>query len=264
MVDIHNHLLPGLDDGAGDLEMSLQMARIAVADGITRMASTPHASSHHVFDPERTAASLAQLRQALEQHTIPLQVVTGCDFHINYDNLQDAIAHPRRYTLNNTEYLLIELPDHAIPPNLDQILYDLRLAGMTPILTHPERNPRLQQDPTPLGNWLRNGILIQVTASSVTGERGKPAQRLAHQMLRDRWVHFLASDAHDVVRRPPGMSQARAWVAAECDADYATLLTETNPAAVLDGLSLSAQPEPRNLYEEENPDLPWWKRLFSR
>ncbi|SEG31984.1 protein-tyrosine phosphatase [Bryocella elongata] len=266
MVDLHHHLLFGMDDGAKDLAVSLDMARVAVADGITHVVCTPHASGKYTFEPELIAERLAMLREALAAEELPLNLSTGCDFHMNYDNVEDALANPRKYTIRQTEYLLIELPDMAISRNLGESLYDLRQAGMTPILTHPERNPTLQRDPERLREWMQAGLLCQVTCQSVTGEMGRPAEKMAHQLLADRWVHFLATDAHDPIRRLPRMSTARAWVARKHGEEYAERLCLTNSMSVWEGQPLPEQDPPRNLFDDEDDDAPrpWWKKIFRR
>jgi protein-tyrosine phosphatase len=265
MVDVHHHLLFGLDDGSPDLETSVAMARAAVADGITHVVATPHASSRYSFDPELVAERMTTLREELAAQAVELTVGQGCDFHLSYDNVQDAFQHPRKYTINAHEYLLIELHDYAVSPNLGETLYELRMAGMTPILTHPERNPMLQRDPDRMMDWMRNGLLVQVTASSVLGEMGRAAERMAHKLLEDRWVHFLATDAHNVTHRPPQMAAARDWVAKRHGAAYAERITQENPLAVFEGRPLGEQDEARNLFDEdEGAALPWWKRMFKR
>lgn len=265
MVDVHNHLLPGLDDGSPDLDTSVRMAEIAVADGITHMVCTPHASNNFNFSPERIRERLDALRAALAARNLPLALSTGCDFHLSYDNLQEALAQPRKFTLNGTEYLLIELPDHGIPPTLKETFYELRIDGMVPILTHPERNVTLQRTPALLADWLRDGMLIQVTANSVTGGMGKRAQAAALDLLRKRWVHFLATDAHNTTTRPPVLSEAHALVTRKFGRDYADLLCTANPTAVIEGKPLPEQPEPLELYDDDDMPLalPWWKRLFG-
>jgi protein-tyrosine phosphatase len=264
MVDIHHHLLPGLDDGAPDLETSLAMARIAVADGITHVVATPHANGQYKFSPAVVAERLAELRAALAAEGIALTVSTGCDFHLSYDNVQDATAHPTRYTLNGSNYLLIELPDHGLPPGLSKIYYDLRVAGMIPILTHPERNLTLQGDTRRLGNWMRHDMLLQVTAGSVLGHMGKKAETMAHKLLADRWVHFVATDAHNADRRPPKMAEAHALIASKYGQAYADRICVNNPRAVVEGRHLPDQDEPRGLFDERAAyAMPWWRRLFS-
>jgi len=263
MVDLHHHLLPGLDDGSKDLETSVEMARMAAEDGITHIVATPHANGRYAFEPEVIAERAAALRTALAAEGIALTIATGCDFHMSYDNVQDAVAHPRKYTLNSTEYLLIELPDHGLPPHLSETFYELRLAGMVPILTHPERNPTLQMDSTRLAKWMRDGMLVQITTSSVLGAMGNKAQKMAHQLLADRWVHFLATDAHNVKSRPPRMREAHDLVARRYGADYAHSLCTANPQAVFDGKPLPEQEDPRNLFDDSVGE-PWWKRLFVK
>lgn len=263
MVDLHSHLLHGLDDGSPDLDTSVRMARMAAEDGITHMVCTPHASSDYAFSPATVTARLNELRAALAAEKINLTLGSGCDFHLSYDNLQDALAHPRRYTINATEYLLIELPDHGIPPTLDNTFYELRLAGLTPILTHPERNLTLQRNNHLLTHWLRNGMLVQVTANSVTGAMGKRAQQIALELLANRWVHFLATDAHNLSSRPPVLTEAYIQVAKKFGIEYADLLCFTNPMAVYGGYPLPPQQEPLHLYDEdESGETSWWKRLL--
>jgi len=264
MVDLHQHLLPGLDDGSPDLDTSIAMARMAVEEGITHVVATPHASSRYDFEPTLIAERLAVLRGALAEHGIPLQLGTGCDFHMSYENIRDALAHPRKYTLNASAYLLVELPDLAISPHVGELLYQLRLAGMVPILTHPERNPRLQADDERIKDWLRHDLLVQVTASSVLGQMGKAAERMAHRLLANRWVHFLATDAHDVRHRPPQMREAHRVVAERYGEQYADRLCTGNPLAVFEGRDLAEQDEPLHLYDDERVGQPWWKRIFGR
>ena len=208
MVDLHHHLLPGLDDGSPDLPSSIAMARAAVADGITHVVCTPHASDRYEFDPAVTYRLRGELADALSREGIELQLGTGCDLHLSYDNIQDALKRPRRYTVNGTEYLLIELPDYSLSPNLLQTFYELRVAGMTPILTHPERNPTLQNEPWRLTEWIEGGLLTQVTAASVLGQMGRPAKKLALDLLSRRQVHFISTDAHNLTSRPPRMRAA--------------------------------------------------------
>jgi protein-tyrosine phosphatase len=241
VVDLHDHLLPGLDDGAPDLATSIKMARMAAEDGITHVVCTPHASSRYKFDPQRIETALDQLRQALADAGIRLVLGSGCDFHLSYDNVQDALKNPRKYTVNGGEYLLIELPDYALPPTLEETFYSLRLEGVTPILTHPERNPSLQQDASRLKEWVRDGMLTQVTAASVTGLMGRKAQKLAERLLDDRWVHFIATDAHNVSTRPPAMRAARDHIAAKFGEPYAQRLCTENPQAVFDNRAMGAQ-----------------------
>ena len=262
MVDIHHHLLWGLDDGAKDLETSLAMARASAADGVTEIVCTPHANGTYHFDPAVNAAKVAELQARLDAEGVKLQVGLGCDFHLSYDNIQEAKADPAKYSVNGRGYLMVEIPDYGVPRGLNETFYELQLVGLTPILTHPERNPTLQTDMKRLAEWMRGGLLVQVTGDSVTGKMGKTAEKMAHQLLAKRWVHFLATDAHNVSSRPPRLSEARDLVARKYGREYAESLVETNPRAVFAGDRFEAQAEPIDLYEEFK-DTPWWKRVLN-
>ena len=263
MIDIHHHLLWGLDDGSKSLEDSIAMARIAVADGITHVVCTPHSNGQYSYDPNIVAEKIETLQQALVSAKVELKLGSGCDFHLSYDNIQEAKADTSRFSINGLGYLLIELPDYGISPALTETFYQLQLAGLTPILTHPERNPTLQSDPNRMAEWLRGGLLIQVTAGSVLGHMGKQAQRMAHELLADRWVHFLATDAHNTTTRPPRMREAYELVAEKYNSDYAHLLCVGNPLAAFTGKPLMPQAEPLNLYEDSRRKT-WWQKLLSR
>jgi protein-tyrosine phosphatase len=264
MVDLHHHLLPGLDDGSPNLETSVAMARIAAEDGITHVVVTPHANNIYHFNPERIARRVAALRAALLEASIPLTLGSGCDFHMSYDNLQDAIAHPHKYTINGGEYLLTELPDHGLSPHLDEAFYELGLGGMKPILTHPERNPTLQRDPKRLIDWMRIGLLTQITAGSVTGHMGRAAERMSHKLLANRWVHFIATDAHNAESRAPRMKAAHDIIAKKYGADYAHRLCVANPLAAYENRPLPEQDEPLHLYRTDAElTRPWWKIFWK-
>ena len=263
MVDIHHHLLWGLDDGAKDIETSIAMAKASAADGVTHIVCTPHANGTYDFQPELNTAKMGELRARLEAEGIAINLGLGCDFHLSYDNIQDAKEHPARYSVNGLGYLMVELPDYGIPRGLTETFYELQLAGMTPILTHPERNPTLQNDLPRLAEWMRGGVLVQVTGDSVTGRMGKTAQRIAHELLAKRWVHFLATDAHNVTSRPPRLSEARSVVARKYGEGYAESLVTTNPLAVFSGQLFEAVEEPIGLYEEFK-EKSWFARLLQR
>jgi protein-tyrosine phosphatase len=173
MVDIHHHLLFGLDDGSDSLETSVAMARLAVGDGITHVVCTPHANSTYEFDPFVNQQKTAALRDRLAAEKIPLTLGSGCDFHLSFDNVAEAKRDPKRFSINGLGYLLIEIPDYGLPPGLNETFYELNLAGLTPILTHPERNPTLQQEPQRMAEWLRAGMLVQVADRPQRQARGK-------------------------------------------------------------------------------------------
>jgi protein-tyrosine phosphatase len=271
MIDIHHHLLPGLDDGARTLDVSLAMVEMAIADGITHIVCTPHASHHYYFNPERNATVFAELQDAVNRK-FGEQVITlglGCDFHLMFDNIEDAQRHPTRYTINGHNYLLVEFPDSAISPNTAQTFYQLSLSGMTPIITHPERNLILARQPERMAEWLKAGALIQITASSLTGRFGPMAEQAAAWLLAHHWVHFLATDAHNTGSRPPLLRPAFDMVAEQYDLATAERLCITNPRAAFFGEALGPQPEPAAPHTGESRRRPAGKssffgRLFGR
>ncbi|HEY3988570.1 MAG TPA: CpsB/CapC family capsule biosynthesis tyrosine phosphatase [Acidobacteriaceae bacterium] len=270
MIDIHHHLLPGLDDGARNMDVSLAMVEMAIADGITHIACTPHSSHHYYFDPEQNATLFAELQDAVtgrfgDRMTLGL----GCDFHLMFDNIEDAQRHPTRYTINGHNYLLVEFPDSTISPNTPQTFYQLSLSGMTPIITHPERNPILARQPERMLEWLKAGALIQVTAGSLTGRFGQMAEQAALWLLDHQWVHFLATDAHDIQSRAPLLRPAFDLVAEQYDPATAERLCIANPRAAFYGEPLGAQPEPTVPHTMEPRRRPTVKpsffgRLFKR
>jgi len=263
MIDIHHHLLWGLDDGATSLESSIAMARIAEEDGITHVICSPHANGKYAYEPLLVADRISTLQRVLDREAIAVKLGRGCDFHMSYDNIQEARLDPGKFSINGLGYLLVEIPEYGISRGLTEIFYQLQLSGLTPILTHPERNPTLQSEPERLVDWLRGGVLIQVTAGSVIGRMGKHAERMAHAFLGKRWVHFLATDAHNTTSRPPRMHEAFDLIAKKYGSEYAHLLCTSNPLSAFMGKPLQPQFEPLNLYDDMEKKR-WWQKLTRR
>jgi protein-tyrosine phosphatase len=263
MIDIHHHLLYGLDDGAADIETSLAMAEMAIDDGITHVVCTPHANSEYSFSPEENAARLNRLREKLGDR---LTLGLGCDFHLSYDNIGDALANPSKYSINGKQYLLVEFPDFGIPQNISESFYEMSVAGIVPIITHPERNLTLMQKTEKLADWIRMGCLVQVTAGSVMGRFGKGPQRVARQLLDRQWVHVVATDAHNTTSRPPVMSDTYDFLSHEYGARDAERLCVENPQAIFRGEPLAEHPAPEKVFEDENaePKKRGLWSLFSR
>jgi protein-tyrosine phosphatase len=242
MVDLHCHILSGLDDGAKTFEDSLNMAEDAIADGITHVVATPHASSEYPFDFRRVRAALDQLGDKLAGR---LTLASGCDFHLNHENLLDLRRDPRPYCINQKDYLLVEFNEFSIPPSLDQTLHELRLAELHPIITHPERNGILRTHPDRLHKWISLGCYVQVTAGSLTGVFGPGAQERAWTWLGSGMVHFISSDAHNSARRPLKLKFAYDEAAARVGEERARFLLVDNPLAAFEGRALPYVPELR-------------------
>ena len=235
MVDIHSHILFGLDDGSPDRETSLAMLEIAARAGTADIVASPHADIHYPFQLEEVELQIEELNAATGGKP---RIHFGCDFHLQYDNIQDALAHPTRYTIAHKSYLLVEFSDLVIFNTSDQVLDRLIEAGMTPVVTHPERNPLLQQRPEALTRWVERGCLLQVTAQSLLGDFGSRAKEFAETLMKRNLVHFLASDAHDCERRPPRLDEAHEWVCRKYGPARADLLCIANPAAAVAGAPL--------------------------
>jgi len=239
MVDIHCHILPGIDDGPESWEATAEMCRIAAEDGITHIVATPHCNDEFVYDRGRYAEMLGELYDIAEGR---LGFSLGCDFHFSYENIRDALAHPARYTIGESPYLLVEFSDYAIPPTVTQDLLSLSSSGIVPIITHPERNPVLLKKPEMVLEMAEQGCLVQVTANAVTGFWGSRSKKMAEWLLHREAVHVVASDAHDPQRRKPVLSEAREVIAGLVGGEIADALVTHNPAAIVDGKSLPYQP----------------------
>jgi protein-tyrosine phosphatase len=241
MIDIHCHPLAGVDDGAEAFEVSVGMCKLAAADGVTHLVATPHCNYQFNFDFDFNQAKVTELQGVIGE--LP-RILLGCDFHLSYDNIKKLTNNGRRFTINQTQYLLVELDDHFVPQQLDQVLYNLQVAGVVPILTHPERNSVFHRSPGILPKWVARGCLVQVTAQSYMGGFGEETQRLAELFLKHNLIHFFASDAHDEKHRPPLLSPCFSRVAQEQGKEAADRLLVKNPEAVINGLALAPGPEP--------------------
>ncbi len=180
MIDIHSHILPEVDDGPKSWDVSVAMCRMAAADGITHMVATPHANDRYHYDREYLKGVLAHLQQ-LVGDTIKLSL--GCDFHLSYDNLQDAFSNPTRYVIEGSQYMLVELSNYSVPPQTTDSFLKLGDCGMTAIITHPERNPIVRESPQRIVEWAEQGCVVQMTGSALTGFWGEHVRRVAQWLL---------------------------------------------------------------------------------
>jgi protein-tyrosine phosphatase len=259
MIDIHHHLLFELDDGSRDIDTSVAMVEVAAADGITHIVCTPHANSRYSFNPAENQQKLERLRARLNDK---ITLGLGCDFHLSYDNIDDALKHPSKYTINQKQYLLVEFDDLAIPQQMTDVFYEFLVAGIQPIITHPERNPIILKTPRRLDDWIERGCLVQITASSLTGRFGRMARSFSHKLLKEHKVHFLATDAHNLEWRPPRMKEAFDIVARRYGTATAEQLCVTNPRAVFFGEEIPRQAASTS--EEASPFQPGHRSLFDR
>jgi len=261
LVDLHCHILPGIDDGAKDLTQSLAMARLAVADGIRVAVMTPHhLNGVYVNRAASILSALHSFREALLAEGIGLKILPGSELHL-VPELPAELASGQAMTLGNQgQFVLIELPVHTVPMGSEQILEQIISQGLTPIIAHPERNSQLCQNVDLLADWVSMGCLAQVTAQSCTGQFGPAAQSAARAMITGGLVHFLASDAHRDRRRIPQLSLARGEVARWTNQAVAELLTETFPEAVITGQAIDLAQLDDALPAQR---CSLWQRLFG-
>ena len=236
MIDLHSHILPGLDDGATTLEEALAIGRMAAADGIHTIAATPHSPASIAsrrYDPTLIREQVAALNAALAAEAIDLTVVAGTE--ICYD--VDLVGQLRRGALlpyGASRTVLLELPHDTLPPAIDQALFALQVAGYRVVLAHPERIGAVQRDPNMLLPLIERGALMQLTAEALTGGQGQRLRAAAETLLSHGMAHLLASDAHGMPpRRPAILSAARSRATALLGPDAATTLVTTTPAAIL-------------------------------
>lgn len=256
MIDLHCHMLPGIDDGAPDLGTALRMARIAVADGITHAACTPHIYPG-LYENDRAgiARALEEFRQALRGAGIALQLVIGADTHLAPD-LLGRIKAGEIPTLNDSRYLLLEPPHHVAPPRFEETMFSLVAGGCVPVITHPERLSWIETHYPVFTRLARGGSWMQVTSGSLTGRFGRRPKYWGQRMLDEGLVHILATDAHGPDRRPPLLREGWEVVAkrlGEQEANHQVLtrplgILEDRAPASLPGLPAGMDPQPASRF----------------
>lgn len=243
MVDIHCHILPGIDDGSASWEMTAAMCHMAARDGITHIVATPHCDGNFEYDRDHFTDMLATLSEVADGG---LTFSIGCDFHLSPHNLTDALASPQRFAIGDTQYLLLEFDHYGIPANAGEQLLAVISRGMVPIVTHPERNAFLMTHPETVLQFVEEGCLVQVTANAFTGFWGPKSKKAAEWLLRRQAIHVVATDAHNLELRPPVLSVARNRVAALAGAETAEALVTHNPLAIVAGRSVPHKPPPKS------------------
>lgn len=243
MIDIHTHILPGLDDGAADIATSLEMLGMAAKDGTECIVATPHIIPGAL---ENSTDSFNKIYRAIKEAAVKklpgIRILPGAEIFISPE-VPGLLDDGRICTLNNTSYILVEFPMMSIPSYSNNVLYELRLRGYHPIIAHPERNRDIMSDPNILYDFVMKGMLTQVNSTSLTGLYGSKVMETAIKLLKHNMVHFVASDAHTCNGRSPKMSGARRVVENELGKETAQKLFDTNARIMLENKELEV-PEP--------------------
>jgi protein-tyrosine phosphatase len=244
VIDLHCHMLPGLDDGASDIGVSLAMAKASVAQGIQTVACTPHIlpGLYHNEGPGIRQA-VAALQERFDAEAIPLRLVPGADVHMCPDFVP-GLRSGRLVSLADSRYVLVEPPHHTAPPQLENFFFNLVAAGYVPVLTHPERLSWVPQRHEAIERLVRAGVWMQITAGSFAGAFGRNALYWAERLLDEGSVHLIATDAHDAERRPPDLARGRDIVAKRAGPEEAERLVVTRPLAILQDQPPSSVPGP--------------------
>ncbi|WP_071460928.1 tyrosine-protein phosphatase [Bacillus massilinigeriensis] len=226
MIDIHSHILPGIDDGAKTVEDSLLLARAAVKEGISAIIATPHhRNNRYENSKQKIASAVEMLDEVLKKEGIPLKVLPGQETAI-YGEIVEDYEKGEIMTLNGTSYLFLELPAGHVPRYTERLLFDLQVKGLIPIIVHPERNAEIQERPDILYNLVEKGALAQLTATSIAGKFGKRVKAFSAQLLEANLVHFIASDVHDLEKRSFRMREAFEVIESSYGSDMVYLLKE--------------------------------------
>jgi protein-tyrosine phosphatase len=239
MIDLHLHILPGLDDGARDMDEALEMCRIAEADGIHTIVASPHCRNGIYNNDERTIfPALESVREALREEGISLNIIPSVEIHIN-PGIFTFFEQNSRLLLGG-RYISLELPRQSIPPYAGEFIFRMKLKGYIPIITHPERNTMIQGDPGILEKWVEGGAIVQLTAMSLTGGFGQEVREVSLGLVESGLVHFMASDAHSPDRRKPVLSEGRKVLEEILDSGRAKAMVEDIPAKILNGETIES------------------------
>ena len=243
MYDLHCHILPAIDDGSKKLADSVEFARLAASEGIHKVVATPHIRAGS-YENTRGGIEerLGELRKTLRDQAIDVEIVLGAEVYLSPDVVDGVIAGELPTYGGSGKYFLFELPDFFMQRQVEEYVFRLRTAGITPIIAHPERNPQLMNRREHLDNLVRMGSVLQITAMSVTGRFGKEARKAADELLDRHLVHIVASDAHNTTSRPLKLREAYDHIAAKRGPEAAERLLVTNPRKVLEGEPLDADP----------------------
>lgn len=259
MIDIHCHILPNVDDGSESLEESIEMAKIAESEGITRIVNTSHC--HFDFKYKKgneLKLELEKFNQALKEENINIEVLLGNELYYTSD-LIERFNELDFFSMNNSKYILMEFSPINFPKNIEDVIYEIKIRGYIPIIAHAERYKQVQEDVNIVLDCIKEGALIQVNASSILGKNGEKAEDTSKKLLDNNMVHFVATDAHSSNRRRPLIKDSYNYILKNYGKEVSEKLFIENPTAVIENRDISILNPTK--YEEKRSFL---KRLFRK
>jgi len=261
MIDLHTHILPGVDDGVKTIDDAVLFARVAAADGVTTIVATPHyREGFYMNTRPDVLAGVAVLNERLQAEQIPIEILPGAEIHISADLVSRVKSGHAPTLADNGRTVLFELSMSQYPPDLEQLVFQMRLAGLQVLFAHPERIRYFQDDIARYEAVIRLGAFGQITTGSVTGVFGEDVMEFSEELARKRLVHVVASDAHNTRGRPPVLSSSLERLGSWIGDDFAARMTEEFPKAFIEGRDPDLPP-PR---EEPVRRRSWASRLFRR
>jgi len=266
MIDLHCHLLPGLDDGAQDLKEALEMVKIAERDGIRTIVATPHL--FRSYFPRQDLCVIEEKRkelvQALEEEKVLVNILAGAEVHISH-NLIDEIKKNRNHlVLHQSSYMFVEFPSDHVFSGTKKLFFELLSEGVVPIIAHPERNSVFVRNPLLLYELIEMGSLAQANSGSFIGHYGRRIEESVFRLLELNLIHFISSDGHNSGSKAPRISEAMKQAESVVGKEKARILVLDNPQAVLDDAELPYHPDPVNPAQREKRLMIRVPRIFKR
>ena len=258
MIDLHTHILPGVDDGVEDFEQAKIVAESAVKQGITHLVATPHyMKGRYELEPDEIVAKCKKLEKSLNKEDINVKILPGNEVYLKQDTARD-IHRGKVKAINDSHYLLVELPMGEYPKYLNDSLYDIRAMGYRPIIAHPERYRYVQANPNLVYQWNDNGIAVQMNAGSLLGLFGSTVQATAQKLLSNNLVQLIGSDLHSDRRRKENLAEGLAYIKQNCGSEKIERL-KNNSLAVIEDRELSFG----EFYQFEKERGVWGKLMLA-
>lgn len=237
MIDLHCHIIPWVDDGADNAAVACQMAMHALHTGVKTIVATPHCNlmgARRNYRGRAYTECISMFRALMRQHHIPIEILPGAELFAHPSNLRQLLDEHLVMTLNDSRYLLVEFNFAVAGEEITDALELISRRALIPVVAHPERYAAVQRDPSLVALWFRKGYIIQVNKGSILGRLGERALSTSLHLLRSGLIHVIASDAHDVYRRPSGFQSILSELSQLCPQEYIDLLLTGNPKAIIE------------------------------